>query len=104
MALGSSQILIKNLLSLNLVHNTGAAFSILSGNRLLLIAISIFVLVLLSVYILSMDELDDFGMFTYSLLFGGILGNLVDRIFRGYIIDYLAISIFNFSYFIPIIN
>ena len=39
---------------------------------------------------------------TFGFLIGGILGNLFDRIFRGYVVDYVSISLFGYSF--PIFN
>ena len=102
MIVNQSIILIKNLLSITLTHNTGAAFSILTGSRSLLIIIGIIAAVLLFLYVNSLDVIDDVDIFVYALLFGGIIGNLIDRIVYGYVIDYLS---FNFgSYYFPVFN
>lgn len=100
--LNQNFILIKNLLSINLVHNTGAAFSILSGNRIFLILIGILAIVGISFYIKKIDYLSDTNMLTYSLLIGGILGNLVDRIIYGYVIDYISFNFFGYNF--PVFN
>ena len=102
MILNQSFILIKKLLSINLVHNTGAAFSILSGSRILLILIGILALVGVSLYIKRSDYLSDISILTYSLLIGGILGNLIDRIVYGYVIDYISFNIFGYNF--PVFN
>ena len=39
---------------------------------------------------------------SYGVLFGGILGNLFDRVYRGYVIDYVSVKILN--YYFPIFN
>ena len=102
MVLHQSFILIKNFLNITLVYNTGAAFSILNGNKLLLIGIGIAALIFLIYYIKSLEVINDFDIFTYSLLLGGILGNLIDRIVHGYVIDYLSFNFGNFYF--PIFN
>ena len=94
--------LIKNLLSLNLVKNEGAAFSILMGNRFLLIGIALTVLVLLCVYISKQEYFESLDLTIFSLLIGGLLGNLVDRIVRGYVIDYISLKFG--TYLFPIFN
>ena len=102
MIINQTFIIIKNFFSITLVHNTGAAFSILMGSRWLLSLIGIAALIGLIIYILKLEVIDDIDIFIYSLLFGGILGNLLDRLMRGYVIDYLS---FNFGeYYFPIFN
>lgn len=86
----------ENFLTFTLVYNDGAAFSILSGNTYLLIIISIFVLLLLFV-----KSKEDFSVL-YSFIIGGIIGNLIDRIFRGYVVDYISFNIFGRD--MPIFN
>ena len=34
----------------------------------------------------------------YSLVFGGVIGNLIDRIFRGYVVDFIDVKIFNYNF------
>ncbi len=100
--LGEAYILINNLLSILLVHNTGAAFSILSGNQVFLIIIGILALVALLLFIYQGDNYSDYEIFAYSLLFGGILGNLIDRIFYGYVIDFISLTFVGYNF--PIFN
>lgn len=100
--LGEAYILINNLLSILLVHNTGAAFSILSGNQVFLVIVGILALVALLLFIYQGDNYSDYEIFAYSLLFGGILGNLIDRIFYGYVIDFISLTFVDYNF--PIFN
>ena len=68
-------------------HNEGAAFSLFSGNVLFLIYRTI-----------NKENVNKIGILAYGLLLGGILGNLYDRIFYGYVIDYLDFVIFKFNF------
>lgn len=102
MVLHESIIVLDNFFSITLVHNLGAAFSILNGNKILLISVGVVAVLLLVMYINSCKSLTDVDVFIYSLLLGGILGNLLDRILKGYVVDYLS---FNFgNYYFPIFN
>ena len=94
--------LIKDFLDINLVHNTGAAFSFLQGGRVLFIVIALIVILIISMYINSNDDVDKKKTLIYSLLLGGIVGNLIDRIFLGYVVDFIGIELFGNSY--PIFN
>ena len=102
MVLNQSTILVKNFLNLTYVENTGAAFSLFSGNRWLLVGIGVLAVIGLSIYIYKLADLTDFDMFIYSLLLGGVFGNLIDRIIRGYVIDYISLNIFGYHF--PIFN
>ncbi|MGN0844650.1 MAG: signal peptidase II [Kiritimatiellia bacterium] len=74
--------------NLTLVFNQGAAWGILSGKIPLLVAISAAMLVFL---VWNGKELTQnrLGIFATGILAGGTAGNLIDRLFRGYVIDFL---------------
>ena len=96
--LNSSIVVIKDLFNLTYVRNTGAAFSMLENNRILLIIIGIGALITI-LYYLSKKMLRKIDYLSYSLLIAGIIGNLIDRIIHGYVIDYIDINLFNFPIF-----
>lgn len=89
---------IKNFFYLIYVKNIGAAFSILEGKSILFILIGLTALGLIF-YQVKKRNLSNIG---YSLLFGGILGNLIDRIIYGYVIDFIGFEIGSYSF--PIFN
>lgn len=94
--------LIKGFLDINLVHNTGAAFSFLQGGRVIFIIVGILVVILATVYISNSEFVDDKKTLIYGLLLGGIIGNLIDRIIHGYVIDYISFIIVNYKF--PVFN
>lgn len=94
--------IIKNFFGITHVHNTGGAFSILSDNIPLLIGVAIIALILIYYLLIRNRTLSTLDIIVYSLLIGGIIGNLVDRIFNGYVIDYITIKIFSYDF--PIFN
>ena len=100
--LNSSITIFKNFFYISNVHNYGAAFSILYGNRIFLIIVSLFALVSIYYFLLKNKKFQWFNIIVYSLLIGGILGNLFDRIIYGYVVDYLDFYIFGYNY--PIFN
>lgn len=102
MHLHESITLIQNFFKITYAQNTGAAWSIFSGNRLLLILIAFLSLWLLYHYCLKERKLNALEITTYGLLIGGIIGNLLDRIIHGFVIDYLDFQIFSYDY--PIFN
>lgn len=94
--------IIDNFFNITYVRNNGAAWSILSGNTLLLIFISLIALVLIYYYFIKDKKLTKLENISYSLLIGGTIGNLIDRIFRGYVIDYFDFKIFGYNF--PVFN
>ena len=89
-----SKYLINNFFYITNAHNTGAAFSILSGYNILLLLITI-----LTIYILMKNVNKNISFY---ILLGGIIGNFIDRIFLGYVRDFLDFRIFNYNF--PIFN
>ncbi len=102
MIVNQTVVIIKNFFSITLVHNEGAAFSILIGSRYLFIIIGIIAIIGILYYIKKTDFIDNVDLFIYSLFIAGVLGNLVDRLVYGYVIDYLSFNFGNF--FFPIFN
>lgn len=84
------------------VHNTGAAWSILSGNRYFLVGISVVAIFLIYFFFIKNKKFSWYDIICYSLLFGGIIGNLIDRVILGYVIDYLEFIFGSYNY--PVFN
>lgn len=93
--------LIGNFFRLSYYQNTGAAWSILEGRQTLLIVISLIMLVLVFNMMYSYEN-NKLNNTAFGLLVGGILGNLIDRIFNGYVRDFLEFNIFGYNF--PIFN
>lgn len=93
--------IIPNFFKIDKVTNTGAAFSILDGHIIIFILIALFVLIYLYKY-LSNKALTKLETISYSLLIGGILGNLLDRIIYQKVIDFLSFKIINYNF--PVFN
>lgn|SRR5574344_97995 len=100
--LNDYKFIIKNFFYLTYTKNTGAAWSILENNILFLIIITIIAIIFIYYFFIKDKKLTKFEIITYSILMGGILGNFFDRIFYGYVIDYIGI-IFG-QYYYPIFN
>ena len=93
--------IIDNFFSLTYVLNDGAAFSLFTSRTYLLILIALICLFFI-IYELR-NNLDDRVLsIGYSLVLAGLLGNFIDRLIDGYIIDYLSFKILGYSY--PIFN
>lgn len=97
-----SLTIIKNFFYLTYINNDGAAFSILVGKRIFLILIAVLVIVMLIRYIKKNNIQNKLELVSLALIIGGSLGNLMDRVVRGYVIDFLDFKIFNYNF--PIFN
>ena len=90
---------IKNIISICYTHNTGAAFSILQNQKYLLIFLALIALVIIDRYITNLKEASKLEQISSSLIIGGIIGNLLDRIFYSSVIDYIMLKFINFPIF-----
>ena len=87
------------LFKLDFVKNYGAAFNIFSGSRVFLSLISIFISILLIYLIFKKNTLNLFDLYSYSFILGGTIGNGLDRIYRGFVVDFINLNIINFPVF-----
>lgn len=80
--------LIKNFLNLTLVHNRGAAFGLFQNQLLVFVLISAVAIILI---IFSLRDKKNSALFkiSLSLILGGAIGNLIDRVRFGFVIDFL---------------
>lgn len=96
----SDIVIINNFFSITNLSNYGAAFGILSNNIYFLIFIS---LILIYFIISEIKKNNNKGnIISLLMILSGALGNLIDRIFRGYVVDYLSFELFSISF--PVFN
>ena len=81
------------------VKNYGAAFNIFSGNRIFLSLISILFSILVIYLIFKKNTLNTFDLYSYSFILGGTIGNGIDRIYKGFVVDFINLNIINFPVF-----
>lgn len=93
---------IPNFFSLYCVKNTGAAFSNFTGQIPFLIFVSIFCIILIINIILKENYNFKLSKLSLGILLGGMIGNLIDRLFYHGVIDFLAFKIFNYRF--PVFN
>ncbi len=102
LALYSSTPLIDGLLNINYIYNTGGAWGILSGHRVLLIVITVIVMAVCIVWLILKGRKNKWLFWAVSLILSGGLGNMIDRIFRGgKVVDFLQ---FDFWQSFPVFN
>jgi len=90
---GESLPVITNILHITLVHNTGIAFGFFKDRGITFIIIPVVAIFLLifNIYYYRKNEkaLSRVYIFAFSLILGGAIGNLIDRIVYGYVIDFI---------------
>ena len=94
-----SKNVIPNLLNFTLVKNKGAAFSLFSNSTTLLTITSIFASFLLITIIIKLPPRSYWNTIGFIYLLGGTLGNGIDRLFKGYVIDFIELVHINFPIF-----
>ena len=90
---GQSQPIIKNIFYLTLVHNKGIAFGLFRGKIVLFIFISVIIIGLLITLFRKIRKLSLLLKVSLALILAGALGNLIDRLVFGYVIDFLDFRI-----------
>ena len=91
--------ILPGLIRLNLVKNKGAAFSIFSSFPFLLSIISLTVALVLIIWIYSRSSLNYYNALGIGFLLGGTLGNGLDRLRLGYVVDFIQLIPVNFPIF-----
>ena len=85
--------------SIKYLRNYGAAFNIFEGNRLLLSSISILSSLIFIYFIFVKERLNPLDRFGLSFILAGSLGNGIDRMIKGYVIDFINFKLFDFPIF-----
>lgn len=93
--------IVPNFFKLEYALNTGAAWSILNNHQIILILVSFILMIIIFMFKRNFKE-NKRNNIAFGFLFGGIWGNLVDRLFHGYVIDFLSFKIINYDF--PIFN
>lgn len=88
-----------DIMDLRYVENTGAAFSSFSGARWFLVGLVIVMLIGLTIFVVKYKYKHPFFMISAVMVMAGGIGNLIDRVRFGYVVDYLDVKLFNFAVF-----
>ncbi len=100
--IGDNISIIPNFLYLTNINNEGAAWGILHGQLLFLIVISLIAIWYIFRLINHLNHITSYDIIAYTLLLGGIIGNLIDRLIYGHVIDF--INFYIVSYDFPVFN
>ena len=99
LALGESALLLPGVLQLTRLHNTGAAWSSFSGKTGLLAAVTVVLLAAVVYLLVKKIVRHPLGLSAAMLVLGGGIGNMIDRIFRGYVVDMFDLQFMDYPIF-----
>ena len=85
--------------SIDYIKNYGAAFNLFSGSRVFLSLVSITITILLIYFILNKKLKSNIDLLSYSFILGGTVGNGIDRLTKGYVIDFINLNLIEFPVF-----
>lgn len=93
-------ILIPNLLSFTYTQNTGTAFGMGNNNTIIIIILNVIVIGIIIKFLKERkDQIELNTLAPLVLILAGGISNLFDRIFRGYVIDFIDVNLLNFPNF-----
>ncbi len=99
-----SHIIIPNFFRLTYVENFGAAFGILQNKKIFFIIITCVVVISLSFFLIkNYYKINIFMRLGLGMLLGGTIGNFIDRVRFGYVVDFFSFRLFNIYEF-PVFN
>ena len=97
--LGGQRPFIPHVLGLAHIHNTGAAFSMLSGARWFFVALTVAFVAFAMWVLLAKKITHPLGRWTLALIVAGAIGNLIDRALNGYVVDMFEVLFMRFAIF-----
>ena len=101
--LWESKEIITNFFSISSHRNRGAAWGILQDSRIFFLIITVLFIAVLSYYLFKQKEtLNSFDKLTFAFIYGGSIGNFIDRLTRHEVVDFLDFRIFGYDF--PIFN
>jgi signal peptidase II len=89
----------KDVLHFTYVENTGMAFGMLKDHRWVFMVFSTIAIVALMVYLFRFRPEGLWMQVSMAMIIGGGIGNMIDRIFLGYVVDFIDFTLINFAVF-----
>jgi len=96
--LGGSVSFLPGIIGLTYIRNTGAAFSMFSGMRWILVGFTGVCLILIILF-MAKTKYGAAVRFPLALVLGGAIGNLIDRVLNGYVVDMFEVEFVNYAVF-----
>lgn len=100
---GESIKVLGNFLRFTYAENKGAAFSILQDQRMFFLTITLVMLIVLGYIYFKTKNITKVSKLSIAMIVGGAIGNFIDRLLLGYVIDFIDVRFGNFYNF-PIFN
>ncbi len=100
---GRSIKIVGNFLRFTYAENRGAAFSILQNQRMLFIIVTIILMAVLAYIYFKSDNITKLSRLAIAMIAGGAIGNFIDRVRLGYVVDFIDVRFGSFYNF-PIFN
>lgn len=97
--LGQAQSLLPGVVELRTVHNYGAAWSSFSGSRWLLVAVTSIIVIFVTVLLVRRVVRHPLGVAACCMVISGGLGNIIDRVRLGYVVDMFNLLFINYPVF-----
>ncbi|AMJ41784.1 signal peptidase II [Anaerotignum propionicum] len=96
-----SMVFMKGFLDFTFVENRGVAFGMFSGQRWFILLLTAVITVALLYYYNKLPRTKEYQLvrMVMILIFSGAIGNMIDRVFRGYVVDFFEFSFFKFPVF-----
>lgn len=91
--------IIENIFHLTYVENTGAAFGMFKNSNWAFIITTSLILVAIVIALVKLKPSNKLIRISSGLIIGGALGNLADRIFRGFVVDFFDLRVINYPVF-----
>lgn len=95
----SGDIVVNDFLTITYVKNYGVSFSMLEGRNLIIAAVTVLAIVIIGI-LLRYYKNNKFYVYPLLFILAGTIGNLIDRIYLGYVVDFISVNdfpIFNFA-------
>lgn len=99
LALGESAPFLPGIMQLTRLHNYGAAWSSFSGKTALLLVVTVALMVAVAVLLIKRIVRHPLGVIAGLLILGGGIGNMIDRIRLGYVVDMFDLQLFSYPIF-----
>ncbi len=99
MELYQSIPVIENVFSFTYIHNYGAAWGMFSDHRWVFIVATAIAIIIMPIFLYKYRNLHFMFGFSLSLIIGGAIGNMIDRVFLGYVVDFLEATFIDFPVF-----